>query len=133
DSATTLDLYSRLGQGWGEQLRYKPDARSIGQLDAYFIEERERPDALLRAVGADSRRWSLDLNHFEPIGRNFLLYADIHAVSDVFFYSQYAREYNAVTRSFNASEIRLSEETPAYGWRLSAKRQEQQFINAKLT
>jgi lipopolysaccharide assembly outer membrane protein LptD (OstA) len=133
DSATTLDLYSRLGQGWGQQLRYKPSARAIGQLDGYYINEREAPEPTLQRVGSDGRRWSLDLNHYEPFGRDFLLYADIHAVSDVYFNQQYAREYNTVTRSFNASEVRLSEESPDFGWRMSVKRQEQQFVSAKLT
>lgn len=133
DSATTLDLLSVQGAGWGQELRYKPNKLGRAQLNAYYIKESEPLTRQEVNSGVEMKRWSLDYYHYQPFGPGFLAYADVHAVSDPLFYPHYSREYTPSTRSFDNSEVRLSLERPAWGFKVSGVRQRQYFLDAQLT
>jgi lipopolysaccharide assembly outer membrane protein LptD (OstA) len=127
DSATTLDLLSHIGAGWGEELRFKPSKDGIGQLNSFYIRDRADLPAQYRNVNIGLDRWTVDYHHYQPFGNHMLAFADVHLVSDPAFYQNFGGEFSSVTRSFNASEARLSQELPALGWILSVRRQQQYF------
>ncbi len=133
ESLTSLDLYSREGAGWGEEVAYKPSREARGQLDGYYIHEKHPLSPAEAASGFTRDRWSLDWFHRQPFGEGWLAFADVHAVSDRSFYAHYGREYQPAIRSFDRSDLRLSLERPAWGFRLDGERQKQFFLDAQLT
>lgn len=112
DTTLSLDYFSEGYYGVGSEWRWAPVTGATGELSLYSIWD----------PAADRWQWKVHGRHEQDDFLGFRLQAEVEDLSDVDFFQEFERSYDAATRRYLYSYIRMSRSWGPYALTVLADR-----------